>query len=528
MNARQFVTSALTRFGRALASLVEQRPAPFADDTPRAQRLGALHSLYRGTAYEGRGLAPPWDKTAPGPGPRAPLRMQIPAVVYDLARVIVDRPTSMLFGEGRAPMVHFEASNDADEAPVSTWLTQVLDEARWPVVALTWARQGGAIGSACITWALVEGAFEFTPHLSYQCTPTFHPRTHRILQGLEKRYVYLREIEELQDGRKVTRQEEWWHRETWSTTEHIVFDDVPKGDGREPVWTVADRVVHGFGFCPAVWVKNLDDGDTGPDGASLLDGVVTLLESIDRTLTGVDRGTRYNAEPEKIYTGLPLDPATKRPIEVGGGASTSLPAGADAKLLEIKGDSLKTGMEHVRGQRDRALEVARVVTLDPERALAAAKSGAALLILHRPMVDLVGELRQSYGYALRDLLGQILRAAREGKLSALGTLESPPPAPIPPGRVQLKWGPYFAPTPEDIDIMARVVVSLLQAGLIDRETAVRYMADTFGLHDVEAMLEKIEEEEHQRAQAEAEAAAKAAAAMRMPPPQEEPPAAAGD
>ena len=42
---------------------------------------------------------------------------------------------------------------------------------------------------------------------------------------------------------------------------HVVYQDVPVGDGKEPSWIVADEVVHGFGFVPAVWCKNLDDGE---------------------------------------------------------------------------------------------------------------------------------------------------------------------------------------------------------------------------------------------------------------------------
>jgi len=518
-------------------------------DDKRGVRIGALDELYHAEQYDRRNLAPPWDKVPPG-GDRQPLRFQRPAVIYALAKVIVDRPTSMLFGEGRFPRVSFELANPPPEEPpepldpeagdpevisagvrrakrkkkadpgaeVARWLSNLIDQGHLEAVGLTWARLGCSLGSGVMTWGYVDGVIEFTPHKAHHCEPTFHPRSTgpiRRLEKLEKRYRFDKRVLESIDGRTdrwVSRR--YWHREVWTPTEHIVYRDEPADSDEEPAWVPEHVLVHGFGFVPAVWVKSQDDGDPGSiDGVSLLTSLPTLLESIDRTLTGQDRGVRSNTEPEKVYIGIPMDPNTKKPIAIGGGASTSLPTGGSAMLLEMMGDGLRVAGEHVMAQRGRALEVSRVTLPDPDKLLAASKSGAALRILFSPTLELVGELRSSYGAALRTILEQILRAAREGTLAKLpdedgnpGTLALPAPPSIPAGKVGLLWGKYFAPTPEDLLNLSQAASALKAAGLLDTETLVRFLADDFGVRDVETLLDELEAQEAQNMAREAQQA----------------------
>jgi hypothetical protein len=468
-------------------------------ESERQKRLGGLRALYEGEQYEGKNLAEPWTRQRTG-APRVPLRQQKPAFQYDIPKVIVDRPTAMLFGENGFPEISFEPVN-ADEGaaeiaePVNTWLGSIAEEGGLRAAALNWARQGATLGTGVLTWAVVEGRFEFTEHDATYCWPTFHPRTMRLLEALELRYKFPKRVRAVVDGRLVERETEHWHRESWDKTRHVVYQDAPVADGKEPAWVEAEVAEHNFGAVPAVWVRNLRPRNTGDiDGVSLLDGLADLIEDCDRTLSQKSRVLHYNAEPEKIFIGLPMDSATGKPLAVGGGASTSLPAGADAKLLELSGDGVKLAEEHVVAQRARALEVSRVVMPDAEKLLASARSGAALRILFAPTIELVGELRQSYGRALQDILMQIVRATREGKLGALGTLETPPPA-IPDGKVCLLWGDYFEPTPEDLKTLSEAAVALKAGGVLSHETVVRFLASYFGVKDVEGEIGKIEEHE---------------------------------
>jgi hypothetical protein len=473
----------------------------------RAQALSSAEAFYQGRQYEGRGLQPSWDKVPVGQRP-APLRLQKPSVQYDVPKTIVDRPTALLFGEGRFPELHLDPdAPDTDVKAVNAWLARVADEGKLAHQALVWGKLANSVGSGCLTWAVVAGEgdeageFEFTPHKTQYCTPTFDPKRPGRLVALEKKYSYVKTVRRDTAAGVVAVQETWWHRETWDRAAHVVYADqpAPKDGGEPATWTdVADTATHDFGFVPGVWVKPLDDGEAANvDGPPLTCGIEDLTEDIDRTLSQKSRALRYNLDPERWYTGL--SPEQAATLKVGGGATTALPKDGAAGLLEMSNGPQEAAEAHVTAHKARAFETTRVVSPDPEKLLAAARSGRALEILHGPMIELVGELRQTFGSALRDLLNQIVRAARAGKLGALGKLASPPPAAIPPGRVKLAWGPYWNPSPEDLQTAANIAATLVREEICDRETAVRWVAAQFGWKDVDGILERLATEAKERA-----------------------------
>lgn len=486
------ITDRAVALGQAVASRVM---AP--ERAARAAELDALEKLYRGTQYEGRGLHPSWDKVPPGQR-QAPLRMQKPSVQYELPRLIVNRVAALLFGAGHFPELAFEpdAEGDAEAATaVTKWLTSMADDAALSLRCLAWARGACAAGSGALVWSTCEGRFEFRALRSSRCTPTFDPKRPDRLIGLELRYRFHRNESVLVAGVASSKRVECWHRETWDAIEHVVYDDVPVGDGKEPTWSVSEggRVEHKLGFVPAVWVKSLADDEEGcADGESVLGGIGALVEDMDRTMSQKSRALRYNLDPERIYYGWTVEQINA--LRVGGDASTKLPAkdkGTAVELLEMSDAPHATAEAHVAGQRARALEVSRVVSPDADKVLAAAHSGAAIRLLYAPTLELLGELQQTFGRALRSILEQILLAIRDGLL--VGAVIPAPPA-LPAGRVTLLWGDTFEPTPEDLTAIGTFVAGLYEKGLLARETAVRYLAPYVGVRDVAAELERLDEE----------------------------------
>jgi hypothetical protein len=490
------------RLGQGIATRVMQSPAM----QKREKDLAANAALYAGTQYEGRGLGVPWDKVG-AQAAKTPLRLQKPSVQYDLARVIVDRPTGLLFGEGRAPAITFDphtVEGEDDETlegtttEINKWLADIAEEGGLASELLNWSRQGGSQGTAVLTWAVVEGQFEFSAHKAQYCAPTFHPLQRRRLVKLEKRYKFSRAVQVLVDRVAVTKEVLFWHREVWDETAHTVYADVPvPPDNTEPSWTELSVCQHDFGFVPATWVKNLDDGEpSNADGVSLNYGLPDVFEDIDRTLTQKSRGVRYNQDPERVYFGLDEEQAKR--LRVGGGASTLMPSkteGAAVETLEISGSGQTVAEEHIVAQRGRALETARVTVPNPDNLLAAAQSGAAIRLLFAPTLELVSELRLNYGRGLKEIFSQILQAVRDGKIAALGILITPPPAKIPPGKVKLIWGQFFDPTPTDIAAIVGAAVAMRTAGLMDLETLVRWLCSFLGAKDVAAILDRLETED---------------------------------
>lgn len=498
------ITDSVVAWGQ---SVVTRVASPLREE--RERMIAAREALYRGEQYEGRGLAPSWDKTAPG-SKRVPLRFQRPSVQYDLPKLSVRRVTSMLFGEGRVPHLGFElvdegpedsaqdeASEDV-EKEVAEWLEDLAKRSHLWRKCLVWSRLGCAAGSACMVWSVFDGDLEFRPLRSQHCTPVFDPRRPGRLVELELRYKFPKVVRETaRDGSVVERCVDYWHRETWDAERHTVYQDAPVDErGREPVWTVADEVMHGLGRVPGVWVRAFDDADEAAiDGEPLFDDV-DLIEDIDRTLSQKSRALRYNLDPTRVWFGLTeQDEARVRNADGPAVSVSSKTDGADVTQLELNGSSLGVAEEHANAQRARALETTRVVSPDPDKLLAAANSRVALELLYAPMLELVGELRATFGGALEELLGQIIDAVRSGPLSARGALTIRPPLALPAGNVCLSWGQHFEATIAEQSAAASTASLLVSDRLLDRETAVKWVCRRLGIGDASAVLRALEEQD---------------------------------
>jgi hypothetical protein len=239
-------------------------------------------------------------RSAAGEAP--PLAAATPSVQYDLAKLDRRSADRAAVRRGSIPVDHVRTGElrrrptpaaDDDRRGVNAWLATSPRKAVSRPTALVWSRQGGALGSACLTWCIVEGEFEFEAHKSKHCTPTFHPRK-RSKSGEAREALHLPKPEESRSdhaGAHHVREVDYWHRETWDETAHIVLRDVPVGDGKDPTWIEDDAAVHGFGFVPGRVGEELDDGEP-----SSIDGV-SLIEGLDRTCskTSTARSRRSRA-----------------------------------------------------------------------------------------------------------------------------------------------------------------------------------------------------------------------------------------
>lgn len=501
------ITDSVVAWGQGVVTRVA---SPLREERERI--IAAREALYRGEQYEGRGLAPSWDK-APLGAKRVPLRMQRPSVQYDLPKLSVRRVSSRLFGEGRTPHLGFElvdegpedsardAASEDVEKEIAEWLEDLAKRSHLWRKCLVWSRLGCAAGSACMVWSIVDGDLEFRPLRSQHCTPVFDPRRPGRLIELELRYKFPKVIRETsRDGSVIERCVDYWHRETWDAERHTVFVDAPVDErGREPSWIVAEEVAHGLGRVPGVWCRAFDDADEAAlDGESLFDGVEDLVEDVDRTLSQKSRALRYNLDPTRVWFGLTeQDEARVRNADGPAVSVSSKTDGADVTQLELNGTSLGVAEEHSNAQRARALETMRVVSPDPDKLLAAANSRVALELLYEPMLELVGELRSTFGAALESLLSQIVDAVRSGPLSARGALTIRPPVALPAGNVCVGWGPHFTATIQEQSTAASTASLLVADRLLDRETAVKWVCRTLGIADGSAVLRVLEEQDQQ-------------------------------
>ncbi len=175
----------------------------------------------------------------------------------------------------------------------------------------------------------------------------------------------------------------------------------------------------------------------------------------------------------------------------GGGNALVVGQGGDAKLLEIGGTAAQAVIEYVRALREFALEGVHGNRASAER-LSAAQSGRALELMNQGLIWLADRLRVSYGAALVQLAGMVVRASSVFPLKVLGeTIEPLDPT----ARLSLMWPRLVTPTAPDLANDAQTLATLTQAGLLSRETAVKSLADIYDIQDVPDELARISPQE---------------------------------
>jgi len=490
--------------------------------SPRQMELNHLYAVYRAAQYDT--CSSEWDGSQkisridreainsgayipPGfydLGAMLPLRFRRPTAPYPLARVIVDRFTSLLFSEKRHPRVKIEDDDATDD-----YVQALLDASRfWP----TWMQArglGGAMGSVAVGFSILAGK----PHLEIfdprWATPVFVSRTGNELKRLEVLYQYPREIYDGETG--VWREVPYWYRRVIDAERDIVYRSIPVTD-EAPVWQVENEVMHGLGEVPVVWCQNTPTQDDA-DGDSDVHGVLEMLHAIDQLLAQAQIGTIANADPTLVIS---TDASLPPDLAKGSRAPIQLPSSGKAQYLELQGIGAKAATELADLYRKRVLESCHCVLEDgsdgKERTATEVERSYAAMIARTDV------LREQWGEAgLKPLLNKMLRAIRtveQGRMgedgrvvrgvvvvpphidrNAEGRIVSKRPREIGSGEViDLVWPAYFEPTITDADVAVKTAAAALAGKLVDQEAAVSYVAPFFHVADAKAMSDRIRNE----------------------------------
>jgi hypothetical protein len=234
------------------------------------------------------------------------------------------------------------------------------------------------------------------------------------------------------------------------------------------------------------WIKNL------PGGASKIDGACTFRPAVDTQiemeyqLSQAGRGLKYSSDPLLMIR----EPAGGDNQQLVRSASSALIVSekGDAKLLEIDGRAAAAVIEYCRALRELALESIHGNRANADK-LSAAQSGRALELLHQPLVWLVDKMRTSYGeYGLLLLIDMVIKASKKVEVKIMGKKVDLDPN----GPITLNWGTWFPATEQDRAAQASALEAHRKAGHLSRETAVRSLAQNYGIEDVDAELGKIQ------------------------------------
>jgi len=496
----------------------------------RQQELNHLWGWYRGDHYAARrtdwngkevldpiehesiataGFLPPGYYDA---GSNLPIKFRRPSAPYGLARVIVDRFTSILFSERHHPQLRIEGDEDSDG-----YVDALIKECRlWSQMILA-RTYGGAMGSVAVGFQFVDGKPVIEVHDPRWLFPVFADRSTLRLKSLEKRYMFV--VEELDPTGQYA--DVWyWYRRVIDADRDTVYLPAPVGDGEEPQWEADREVVHSLGFCPVVWTQNSplqDDCDGDPD----CHGTYDSIETIDALVAQANKGILQNCDPTVIIA----TDAKMESIRKGSDDAIKLPAGGSAQYMEISGRGPEAAMKQASELRRQVLETTRCVLDFSPAGGSAAMTATEVERLFSAMLARADELREQYGQKLiLPLVEMMVAAARqlgEGTLNAeTGAIEKQvlvlsPKAVLDDegnvigrqphklgqgGSADLQWPRYFVPTLADVEQATRAAGAAKAAGLIDDEHAIQFVSEFYRVDDVRGMMRKLEKDQGGRQQ----------------------------
>lgn len=519
-------------------------------ETERFRRLDRLESYYRCTQHQYKqwtwdGTKAPADDTNPGadfdimPGFYVPLKNRRPSIPYRLAKVIVDRFTGLLFGQGRWPTLRIDGDEVAED-----FARTAIDAASMRTAMIQARTLGGATGSVGISYKWFNGAPRFEVHNPKHIhVIEWADREALIPKLVVKAYKY--KVDEYDEDAKKPKPVWYHYYREWTEEADIRFKPVLAETTSEPNWEVQEEVQHNLGFCPFVWIQNLPSEDV--DGEADYSGLLTEFDQVDILLSALGGGTIANVDPTLV---LAVDPALLAEGKVKKGSDNAIQVGVGgaANYLEMTGTSITVGLSLLEATRKYILEVAQCVLADPDKISGAAQSAKAIEYLYAPMLAKADVLREQYGEGTKRAIDG-LRAAAAGAKKSNQVFVLPPkkievidpvtnvakvsfqPRTEPGGDnpVELEWGPYFELT--TTDKQQQVVLAQQAAGgkqIISQETATRSVAQVFGVTDIDAEIERIDRDEEQAASMQQRQTEALFPASPLPMPGEEPELDFGD
>lgn len=482
----------------------------------RFKRLDVLQRALAGTVYNDA-LDTSFDIEEDMQGKYIPIKNRRPAFVYNIAKIIVEHTTALMFGEAHAPAVRVVLPNELSDT-ISTQhelLENIIEAIELDATCME-AMWVGSAGSAAIVmrqlddktpwFEIIDGKF---------CKPLFDPRNPKRLISLEQ--IYSCKVQDLEDagydGEYDVDLEPYWIRIQFDAQGEMrsfplpqkKYEKLGEKDDDNPLEVIRwirdpDRsYTNPFSFMNVHWVRNLER-QREIDGESTFDEVtVDWMTEISYAMSQINRGFRYTADPTLAisrgelnsigplggFSGGPQAPGSSNIVKSPARA-LDVPPGGDAKLLEITGQGLANSGEFVRLMREYALEVISGMKADQQHATSV-HSGRALELLHKALTWKVEKLRISYGVrCYLVLLKWVLQALVDGTLVLDNVDASQVMLDLP---LRLVWPQWE--TPSGQDLMATIQALEMAAGgspqlpvpLVPREFVGQKAASAIGVSD---------------------------------------------
>lgn len=524
--------------------------------TQRAEGISRLRAYAKSEQYKGR---PDFWTGQDKDGKTVPLRERAPCVIYPLPKIATNRVVDFCFGETRFPALSVPTAKDGaaiynlsiseqDAETLTNGIADLVKHANVRSTLVRMMRRGLQERTAVAIFSIRDGQFAVELPSPDHCQPTFvGDDPARELVALSWVYQY---DEEFYDEKLlcVATRRMWFRRDidAIAVTEYEpVKCDID--DRKAPEWKAKPPVPHGFGFCPALWVRNVPAECSHLDGQALLEGNLNECDALNFAYSQRHRGVVFFGTPQPWETGVVEDDGPEATVRTAKGyspddkpapygAMAPKPARATAPdriwsyegegvklgLLETTGAAFKVATEHVNDIRQRISEATSIVLADPDAAKGMGDLNAKLLaMLYAPMLSLVDTLRdETWWPALQSVISTMLRmlvavngvgvllpnAAKLATLLkrfAVTTADTKSRWVCPP--LEAVWGDSFAPSNTEIGEGIRAANDAKEAGLITTKTAAAFVGSYFGVTKPDQEVDEAAKEADERA-AKAQAA----------------------
>lgn len=445
----------------------------------RARRLDILKRVLNGTIYDG--LPYQFHEERNGAGEYVPLRMRKPSVRYGLCRIVVEDAVALLFSAAHFPTI------DCADGEIMRVLSDVIREARLNEVMIDAAIRG-SVGSVALLMRVLRGRVFFSTLESLHLTPVWDVFAPDTLSSVSEKYKVSGADLLAQGYIGVVVGTTYWFQRIWNNNSETWFLPWAITDTfSSPLIDKTRSVQHGLGFVPIVWIRNLPGGD-GIDGGCTFRAAIESNIEIDYQLSQAGRGLKYSSDP----TLLIKEPASSESeIVKGAGNALVVSEKGDAKLLEIGGTACGAVIDYVRTLREFALETLHGNRASADR-LTAAQSGRALELMNQGLIWLADNLRISYGDSgVLEILKMVVRASQVFPLMVMGESIAPMD---PTQRLTLRWPRWYPLSADDRLKEAQAIATLTSAGQLSHKTAVKNIAASHSIADVEDEMDAIDQD----------------------------------
>lgn len=508
-----------------------------------------LESYVKCAQYDGRPSW--WDLDVP-------LQERAPCIVYPITRIAINSNTDLVLGEGRYPELTTKIAEDEadDENGLSSDQSKEVDrfirEYHRVSRFKAGARESFNSGQGCGSVACIHGVRQGKPFQDLIPAKWCEPELDQegAVLKLTIQYPYLEQYQD-KAGDWCVRTKIYRRVIDDQNDTEFFPADAPDTRNAEIDWkpNKARSVQHKLGFCPVVWYPFMRGAQpiNVVDGEAIHAFLYQEIEAHDFALSMRHRASLYAGDPQWVEIGVeqgynPSDggrtamlpatpqggaPSADNPV-VGGyvlGAKQARKRGSSqiyqyespdvkVELVTLPGDALTALHDNAFDLRMKLQEAMAVVFLDPENIkFAVTTSGKALAAIKQRQLDRCDQYRDDFAdkffepsVSMQLRIAQAILARGE-KLRVPGAEKVKPLLKkfmvdgqwsVP--SLQIIWGDYFKPDPEDQQKIIAMVVSALSSPIpvLTLGLALQKIAPIFGIENIAAIQEQLEQEQADR------------------------------